>query len=187
MSEKTLRETSNYTVMENDYGLWVIGPIPIDFFVKLMEAYPEYELLAPNIANKLGASIAVTTKENLGPWTEALSPDPLGVEPALEERINFWHRSLDKGASSISMWKVLSKVFSGESSEEIYIPYDSADFGRCVRLLDLIPEWKPRLSEVAEISSQWKLIIDNWEELENRYRAGEKFSIQGGVPESYSP
>lgn len=48
-------------------------------------------------------------------------------------------------------------------------PSDPSDFGRCYRLLKLIPEWRPRLSEVAARYRQWTALIEHWDELTAMY------------------
>ena len=48
-------------------------------------------------------------------------------------------------------------------------PRDSADLGRCLRLLEVMPEWRGRLNVVAEAypETAWPEIIAAWEELEH--------------------
>jgi hypothetical protein len=52
------------------------------------------------------------------------------------------------------------------------VPCDPADFGRCHRLLLLVPEWRKDLAKVAEIFPAWKPLVDNWPELERLYMKG---------------
>lgn len=42
---------------------------------------------------------------------------------------------------------------------------DSSDLGRCLRLLELFPEWKPRVGEMARYSAQWAALVERWDEL----------------------
>jgi hypothetical protein len=49
-------------------------------------------------------------------------------------------------------------------------PLDPADLGRCLRLLEVIPEWKPRLPEMAARSKQWAALVANWAALETSMR-----------------
>ena len=49
------------------------------------------------------------------------------------------------------------------------IPHDAGDLGRCLRLLERVPEWRARLDEVAVAFPQWRPLIDHWSELERLY------------------
>lgn len=49
-------------------------------------------------------------------------------------------------------------------------PSDPSDLGRCIRLLDLIPEWRPRLGEMAEHGEVWARLVAAWDEIEALYR-----------------
>lgn len=50
-------------------------------------------------------------------------------------------------------------------------PHDPSDFGRCLGLLEAVPEWRARISELAVLSPQWHAIVEAWEEIESLYRA----------------
>ena len=76
-----------------------------------------------------------------------------------------WIVGRDTGLASITLWAVMMGVEPACPS----IPYDLADFGRCYRLLAIIPEWRPRLAEVAERYPDWRPIIENWAKWEERY------------------
>jgi len=49
------------------------------------------------------------------------------------------------------------------------VPCDIADFGRCVRLLRAMPEFRSRLSEVAKKYPRWLPFIERWDYLEELY------------------
>lgn len=61
--------------------------------------------------------------------------------------------------SSIST-RVLLRLLSDRirPSEVFHVPQDAADFGRCVRMLELFPEY-------AEVFPQCTLPISEWEKL----------------------
>lgn len=85
-------------------------------------------------------------------------------------RANEWILGDDTGRSSITIWARMmgSAAPSGRSSP----PLDSSDFGRCLRLLDKIPEWRPRLGEMSHQGPAWAALISHWDELERLYREG---------------
>jgi hypothetical protein len=62
-------------------------------------------------------------------------------------------------------------------------PHDPADFGRCLGLLIAVPEFRPRLAEMSNCSSQWSAIVAAWNELETLYN--EEFPT-GRAPRCYA-
>jgi len=61
-----------------------------------------------------------------------------------------WATSDDTGSSSIALCRQMLGLPTGKYG--ITAPFDSADRGRCIRLLNLIPEWWNRLDEMAKVS-----------------------------------
>ena len=80
-----------------------------------------------------------------------------------------WIVSKDTGTSSKTIWSVMM----GVKPDWPDVPLDVDDFGRCVRLITLVPEFRPRLREVSDKYPRWKPIMDDWEELERLYWAWE--------------
>lgn len=79
----------------------------------------------------------------------------------ITERANAWIVGSDTGSSSEAIWHVM---MGGKAKRHAY-PSDGGDLGRCLRLLELIPEWKPRLKEMAAVSPYWAALVANWDEL----------------------
>ncbi len=72
-----------------------------------------------------------------------------------------WLRGWDKGVSSELIWRHMM----GETPERIDIPHDPADFGRCYRLLALVPEWRRRMPSLARRYPMWRPFVKAWDEL----------------------
>lgn len=87
----------------------------------------------------------------------------------IDKRVFDWIIGPDTGVSSSTIVHVLSGLPWTMSEFKPDIPYDPWDFARCYRLLEIIPEWKERLHEVADKYPSWKLIIENWKTLEIYY------------------
>lgn len=66
-----------------------------------------------------------------------------------------WLLGDDTGSSSMT----LCRHMLGIKGQRFSYPHDSADRGRCIRLLNLIPEWWDRLDEMAELHSSAVLVI----------------------------
>ena len=69
-----------------------------------------------------------------------------------------WATGDDTGASS----KALCRFMLGLEHDGS-VPSDAGDRGRCIRLLDLIPEWWDRLDEVASLPSHEVVVISSKE------------------------
>lgn len=65
----------------------------------------------------------------------------------IERRALFWALSGDTGISSEAISAHMTDTPAGRFGYQP--PSDSADRGRCIRLLELIPEWIPRLKEMV--------------------------------------
>lgn len=68
---------------------------------------------------------------------------------SVEQRALWWALAGSTGISS----KAIAKHMTGYSSEGVFgfsPPSDSADRNRCIRLLELIPEWIARLPEMVK-------------------------------------
>jgi hypothetical protein len=78
-----------------------------------------------------------------------MQPKPI-VQRALE-----WLMGDDTGASSTTLCAHMLGIKGVRNS----VPSDSADRGRCIRLLQLIPEWKDRLDEMADMPAVQTMIM----------------------------
>ena len=78
-----------------------------------------------------------------------------------EKRAAQWVVGRDTGLSSMCLWAVMMGVKPGDISH----PRDGADLGRCARLLAAVPEWRPRLPEMATVSEYWAALVPEWERL----------------------
>lgn len=72
-----------------------------------------------------------------------------------------WFVSGDTGISS----KSIAAVMCGANVQKIedYPPADPSDLGRCLRLLEKFPEWKPRMHEMAAVSKRWAHVLPHWD------------------------
>lgn len=100
----------------------------------------------------------------------------------LIERANAWIVSRDTGTSSKALWAVMMDTKGGTSH-----PSDGSDIGRCIRLLDAIPEWRERLPEMAGVSKYWAALVANWSELEALYRSDERDQLYDRMRQVLDP
>jgi hypothetical protein len=84
-----------------------------------------------------------------------------------ELRAAKWAATSNTGASS----KAMLSVMLGERPKTSFCyPHDGSDLGRCIGLLDAVPEYRERLAEMKVIGPEWAALIDCWPELEARWR-----------------
>ena len=81
-----------------------------------------------------------------------------------------WLSNGDTGISSLTIWSVMMRrTPPGHPHWYPEVPHDPDDFGRCYRLLKVMPAWRPRLGEVAARHPRWKPLVDVWDELSTLY------------------
>ena len=79
---------------------------------------------------------------------------------SIARRALLWLAGRDTGMSS----EAICYHMLGMKSDGSF-PLDPSDLGRCLRLLELFPEWKPRMGEMARYSAQWAALVERWDEL----------------------
>jgi len=101
-----------------------------------------------------------------------------------EQRKLDWLMSGDTGVSSQAIFSVLEGRMPHNTTHNW--PYDPSDFGRCLRMLERIPEFRPRLKEVSIAMPAWKPMIDAWDQIESFYKSEVEASGRwGSAPQTY--
>ena len=92
--------------------------------------------------------------------------------------VSKWHTSRDCGESSRAMLAAVLFAQGNTFAAAMVVgnnpratPWDASDLGRCIRLIEAIPEVGANLAYVAELSPQWGAIVDNWTALVAQYHA----------------
>lgn len=98
---------------------------------------------------------------------------PLGYDQgldkalSLDDRAHRWIVDGQVGMSSRAIWAHMM----GTPSECMSAPSDPDDLNRCLLLIDLIPEWAPRMSEMAPHGPEWKALAPIWADLTTTFIA----------------
>ena len=80
-----------------------------------------------------------------------------------DKRALQWISGHDVGVSSKTIWSVIMDTVPENPHVFYYgVPHDADDFGRCYRLLELIPEWRNNLHLVAAKFPLWGPIVSAW-------------------------
>lgn len=114
---------------------------------------------------------------------------PLGYDTgfkdcmSLEQRAQNWIVNGRVGSSSRTIW---AHMMGATESRKSY-PHDPDDLNRCLLLLDLIPEWAPRMAEMAQHGPQWKGLAERWDEITDCFiaEAGLDWCKASGAPKTY--
>lgn len=85
----------------------------------------------------------------------------------IKKRMTFW---LLKGERGLSSEVIFENMCEHKFKGGKHHPCDPADFGRCYKLLELIPEWKKELHKLKSISPVWEKLVDNWDILTIQYK-----------------
>ncbi len=93
-----------------------------------------------------------------------------------------WIVGPDVGQSSKTIWCVM--MHQPEPAYGGCYPLDPSDFGRCYRLLLIMPEWEARIDEVGEAYPEWKPLIREWSQLKRMWQVGIATSAKT-LPEMY--
>jgi hypothetical protein len=137
---------------------WVAFETPLelnDFNLHMMKAAGK----AP--CPKCGAKGPLTGRS---PTKAAERLAQINADASITERAAAWGASGDTGISS----EALCSVMLGRDPRRDWgynYPHDPSDLGRCLRLLDKIPEWASRISEMAKLSPEWAALVARWEEI----------------------
>lgn len=80
---------------------------------------------------------------------------------------NRWLCGGDTGRSSATIFSVMTGVPLASVDRKGFeaAPSDPSDFARCHKLLNLFPEWRARLPEVAEKYPEWAGLVSEWSAL----------------------
>ena len=81
------------------------------------------------------------------------------------EKIAHWLAGSDVGVSS----KTMAIIAMGATAGHFDAPYDGADFGRCYRLVNSIPEIKNYFDRIARAVPRFAGILRNWDTLVRIY------------------
>lgn len=151
--------------------LLTFGDLPIMKMAEVVKMAPKGAVLAPGIASALGASLAAGLPADVEALTKEIRQD-LEKEPphipGLTPAVAAWLMGPDTGLSSMA---ILSKITGVKTRDPKAAPRDASDFGRCLGLLEVAPEYRDHMNEVATISPEWAAIVERWAEIETLYRS----------------
>ncbi len=183
---------TSYTVERRQGCTLVFGAIPTSDLVRLMQpavaAYdPEGQpvhtadepVVSIQLAELAGASFAWGQPPDVQALTEQLQDEKIraaqqaGTEDAAPAQASFspnaqaWLAKGRRGLSSCAMFGKFTGVRPGMLRDEDGWPHphDPDDLLRCLKLLRDVPEFAPRMPEMAACSASWAALCEAWDEL----------------------
>jgi hypothetical protein len=96
-------------------------------------------------------------------------PPPVGlpVTPAAVE----WLAHGERGTSSNAIFTHMTGMDALRGRNNWTHPNDPDDLRRCLLLLEAVPEFKPHMHRMAEVSAAWAALASHWDEIVALYEA----------------
>jgi hypothetical protein len=163
--------SSTYWIEEDRNRIVIRGSsIPINDLLALSKVWAKrgIDAMVPGVAFALKASMALCASSDVDVWvaeTRVRALERAGGDPLLA-----WFYGPDIGTSSLTIFHVLTgfkHLTNGDFRADV--PLDPADFGRCLTLLSIVPEWRSRLAEVAARYPAWLRVVEAWDKWEALY------------------
>lgn len=85
-----------------------------------------------------------------------------GADKSVAERAAAWILNGRVGQSSRAIYCQMTGAVDARGYN---YPLDPDDLNRCLLLLDLIPEWAPRMAEMSVHGKEWAGLAGRWDEL----------------------
>ena len=171
--EMRLPLEGDFAVELTEHAMIIRGLCPVDFCLALAKVaeteygFDQMDFCMPQV---LGAVWVQGSNEGLKTMRAEHEAMIALLHYSPYER---WWANWDKGVSSMTMAYLLRGTPPRwQPPQHQDIPHDADDFGRCVRLLDAVPDLRPDLPQLAEKMPEWQPIAEAWDELEVMYRAG---------------
>lgn len=99
-----------------------------------------------------------------------MSGDRRGPEVGVSGLALDWITGDDTGISSRALWRHMTGREQDPRDRGFgTYPHDPADFGRCHRLLVIMPEWRGRIGEMAAYGKVWAALAARWQDITDSY------------------
>lgn len=112
-----------------------------------------------------------------------------GIDPSqtMEQRAQNWIVNGRVGQSSKAIWSHMMGIAIKNDGFGVRYPLDPDDLNRCLLLLDLLPEWVPRIDEMAQYNKQWAALVADWDQIVDSFldEVGLDWSKAKSAPRTY--
>lgn len=161
--------STGYTVKTIGGCKVVTGSVPLSDMGALLKMLPEGAVIDARAAKHLGAVIVAGMPEDTKKLLNLPACDELKEQAREASSIGLsvhaarWLLEGERGSSSETIFFTLSgqKIKNGCLS----YPHDLDDLKRCRLLLEQVPEFSPRILEMAAVSPEWTRLVSRWDEI----------------------
>jgi hypothetical protein len=179
-----------YTIEHRGGCVLIAGPVPAGDFDHLAGLVGDGAVLCADVARMGGVTFAIGLREDLEKLREALATEVTQRERqnlVLSATATSWLITGRRGGSSDTMFSRLTgvDVLRGHSGNH---PIDPDDLDRCLSLLYVVPELRPLLRNMSDVSPQWAALVDRWDEVESSHlnEAGLGWTKARSAPRTYA-
>lgn len=158
---------SEYTIRTINNCKEIFGAIPLDDLAALVKLVPKGAVMNMRAAKHLGAVIVAGMPEDTDTLLKLPACEAIKVEVRIAKSKGMSEQAQkclmcgERGTSSETMFA----VFTGGEIKYPSHPHDPADLRRCRLLLEQVPEFAPRIGEMAAVSPQWAQLVAMWDVL----------------------
>lgn len=114
--------------------------------------------------------------------------EPIMAAPGMG--LTAWLDSDDTGSSSLYMAYDFSydrlHHWDARKIPRYSYPYDPDDLGRCIRLIEAVPEFGVRIHEMAHRGAHWEAVVRNWDKWVEMYQAGNTDSLHTAMKDAFA-
>lgn len=162
---KHVVESDGYSVHHTNDGVAVKGSLNIDDFGVLAKQWAKSGIAThffPELSKYFGVSAFLSTPKKAEALKKRIDAQR-GPRPAcFTDRVAWWRGGWDKGLSSEALLALLLR----EKRESYPTPHDAEDVGRCLRMLEILPELRLSVEDDETWPVPWRLLWMRWMDIE---------------------
>lgn len=156
----------------------VYGAIPMREFSNITSSAGKGSVIAPDIADLIGASFVFGTPENIArlrqmdlPVSKQRQADADQAQASSHpETVVKWLLKGERGASSIAMCSAFYGVPGDAGTSH---PHDPDDLRRCLLYLNAVPpsDRRAAIDAMRGVSPEWEALVSRWNDLVAEFEA----------------
>jgi hypothetical protein len=180
---------AKYTIEKHPHGYIVLGPVPIDDFKAITGLVSKKGVLHPGVANYYDATMALGEKGEMDLWADEIEESIKLFKPPELRFVS--GTKCGRSSNTIVM------ALTADSASKVKLEYrhcggfiashpsDAGDFARCMVLLELRPDWVPRMNDVGEKypDTKWPALAAAWPELMQLHAAKKHKELSDRIAE----
>lgn len=189
---KTTADSSitSYRVTVRDGCTLVEGAMPMSHAGALMQAAGTDAVVSPQLAQLTHCTFAWGPRVDVDKLVDHLVAEAQRItanDPPIKRWLEYGERGESSNAMAHSMWTDRPVGWIVSRNVEAY-PHDPDDFRRCLLLLDMVPEFVPRLPIMARVNPVWAALVRHWGDISIQFvrEAGDAWRTEPkGAPKTY--